>query len=151
MTTKNILNEEKIVEVSVPDFKPRKYVQGIHEAAEDLYELEADLKAQEEKFEKKIAPKREYAKQAREKLLKMMQEARQKHVDVSDSQFVYVRVPKTSFEVTDEALAMKWAKKEGLLRLDKTAASKKLLRMIKTPKGFQEVQSESLTLKATDK
>lgn len=149
--SKNILNEEREVEVSVPSFKPHKYIQGIHEAAEDLYELEAEIKLTDEKYEKRMEKKREYASQAREKLLAMMQEARQKHVDVSESQFVYVRVPKTSFEVVDEVLAMKWAKKEGLLRIDKTAANKVLLRMVKTPKGFEERQSESLTLKATEK
>lgn len=147
----NILNEEKMVEVSVPSFKPHKYVQGIHEAAEELYELEAEFKIIKERFDRKMGPKGEYILQAREKLLAMMQEARQKHVDVSDSQYVYVRVPKTSYEITDEVAAFKWASKEGLVRMDKTAANKKLLRMIKTPKGFQEVQSDSLTLKATEK
>lgn len=149
--TKNILNKEREVEVSVPDFKPRKYIQGIHEAAEDLYEVELQVRKDQQRFDAKMAPRLEFVQQAREKLLKMMQEARQKHVDVSDSTYVYVRVPKTRFEVVDEGLAMKWAKKEGLLRLDKIAANKKLLRLVKTPKGFQVVQSESLTLKATEK
>lgn len=151
MTKTNILNEEKTVEVSVPSFKPHKYVQGIHDAAEELYEVESQIKKDQQKFDAKMSSRLEFVQQAREKLLKMMQEARQKHVDVSDSEYVYVRVPKTSYEITDEVAAFKWASKEGLVRIDKTAANKKLLRTIKMPKGFQEVQSESLTLKATEK
>lgn len=149
--TKNTFTKEKIVEVSVPPLsKPRMYVQNIHDAAEDLYELEAEIKIADEKFEKKMGAKREFIKQSRDSLLKMMQEARQKHIDVSNGQFVYIRVPKSSFEITDENAAFKFAQKENLLRIDKVGMNKKLLRLPKVPKGFEQVDSESLTLKITD-
>ena len=142
--------ETKRVEVSVPDYeKSRTYVQGVHDAADELYEIETEVKQATEEFKKRIAPLEEEAASRREGLLKLMQDARQKHIDVADGQKFYVRATKSSFEVTDEEAAMKWAKKEGLLRLDKVGANKVLLRMPKTPKGFEEKITEHLKLQTS--
>ncbi len=63
----------------------------------------------------------------------------------------FTRSVKTTFDVVDEKLAFSFAIKNGLLRIDKTAANKKLLRTVTTPEGFERKESDFLSVSGLKK
>lgn len=138
------------VEVSVEEIpQTRMYVQHVHDAAEEAYEVDQQIKDVKAEYKKTIDELEKASDEKRATLLSLMKEARQKHVDVGGGNFFYVREVKANFNITDEEKAMLWAKKNKCLRIDKVEAKKILLRTPKVPQGWEQVDTEHVKLNAS--
>lgn len=115
-------------------------------AAKSLRTAELELETMKEAYKAMSAPLEAKIEEMRSRLLEGMQRTGIKSIKLEGGD-VYMRVPKTTFQVTDEDKAFTWGQKNNCLRLDKIAANKILLKTIGVPDGFEQHDEEHLTIK----
>ena len=114
-------------------------------AAQELYSIESSLEALKTRYKQDSAPLEARSEELRSKLLAAMQKNRVKTIKLENGD-QYIRVPKTTFEVTDERKAFQWAQQNQCLRIDKVSANKILTRTIGVPDGFEQHDEEHIRI-----
>ncbi len=94
-----------------------------------------------------IAPIEKEIELAEKTLLERLVTAGMKTSPVLADGIYFIRTHRTSYKVVDEKKAMLWGLKNNLVRLDKAGANKVLAEESIVPDGFEQVDSQGLTMK----
>lgn len=110
--------------------------------AADLHKVREQLAA----VEQHAAPYREHESQLREEMLVALKRERLATLKTDDG-FSYVRAFRSSLGITDLDAALKWATVNHAVKVDTARAAKLLKGAGALPDGFEQLDTEYLTIK----
>lgn len=114
--------------------------------AEKLKQLKLDIAEIESGH---LADLKDEEARTREEILKELKVTGLGNIKL-DTGEVFTRAFKTTFTITDQALAMAWAQDKNVVvtKLDTAKVNKLLKREISVPDGFEQVDTEYLTVRS---